>query len=95
MHYLSFISPETYTMRFSILIVMILALGGMDSLLGAFLGAIVVVVVPDLLAAYREYSELIFTGLFLAVVMFVPRGIAGLVTETGRRLLGARPHVVP
>jgi branched-chain amino acid transport system permease protein len=94
-HYLSFISPETYTMRFSILIVMILALGGMDSLLGAFLGAIVVVVVPDLLAAYREYSELIFTGLFLAVVMFVPRGIAGLVTETGRRLLGARPRVVP
>ena len=94
-HYLSFISPETYTMRFSILIVMILALGCMDTLLGAFLGAIVVVVVPDLLAAYREYSELIFTGLFLAVVMFVPRGIAGLVTETGRRLLGARPHVVP
>jgi branched-chain amino acid transport system permease protein len=94
-HYLSFISPETYTMRFSILIVMILALGGMDSLLGAFLGAIVVVVVPDLLAGYREYSELIFAGLFLAVVMFVPRGMAGLVAEAGRRLLGARPHAAP
>jgi branched-chain amino acid transport system permease protein len=94
-HYLSFISPETYTMRFSILIVMILALGGMDSLLGAFLGAIVVVVVPDLLAGYREYSELIFAGLFLAVVMFVPRGMAGLVAEAGRRVLPVRSRVAP
>lgn len=94
-HYLSFISPETYTNRFSILIVMILALGGMDSLLGAFLGAIVVVVVPDVLAGYREYSELIFAALFIAVVMFMPRGIAGLVSETGRRLLGSRTPVAP
>ena len=80
-HYLSFVSPETYTVRFSILIVMILALGGMDSLLGAFLGAIFVVVVPDMLAGYREYSELIFSVLFVAVVMFMPRGLAGVVSR--------------
>jgi branched-chain amino acid transport system permease protein len=84
-HYLSFISPDTYTARFSILIVMILAVGGMDSLLGAFLGAIFVVVIPDLLAGYREYSELVFAGLFIAVVMFVPRGLAGAVSALGRR----------
>ena len=89
-HYLSFISPETYTMRFSILIVMILALGGMDSLVGAFLGAVFVVLVPDLLAGYREYSELIFAGLFITVVMFMPRGMAGLLAPAARRLGGGR-----
>jgi branched-chain amino acid transport system permease protein len=94
-HYLSFISPETYTMRFSILIVMILALGGMDSLIGAFLGAVFVVLVPDLLAAYREYSELIFAGLFIAVVMFMPRGMAGLVAPATRRLVGERSAIAP
>ena len=94
-HYLSFISPETYTMRFSILIVMILALGGMDTLLGAFTGAVFVVLVPDLLAAYREYSELIFAGLFIGVVMFMPRGLAGLIAPAARRLVGTRTPLAP
>ena len=94
-HYLSFISPETYTMRFSILIVMILALGGMDTLIGAFLGAVFVVLVPDLLAAYREYSELIFAALFIAVVMFMPRGMAGLLAPAARRVVSARTSLAP
>jgi ABC-type branched-subunit amino acid transport system permease subunit len=47
------------------------------------------------LAGYREYSELIFAALFIAVVMFMPNGIAGLVSETGRRLLGTRTPVAP
>jgi branched-chain amino acid transport system permease protein len=78
-HYISFISPDTYRVDFSILMVMILALGGKDSLVGALIGAIVVTVVPILLAEYDQYSTLVFGVLFLAVVMFMPKGIAGTV----------------
>ncbi len=62
---------------FSILMVMILALGGKDSLVGALIGAIIVTIVPILLAEYDQYSTLVFGILFLAVVMFMPKGIAG------------------
>jgi branched-chain amino acid transport system permease protein len=78
-HYISFISPDTYRVDFSILMVMILALGGKDSLVGALIGAIIVTVVPILLAEYDQYSTLVFGVLFLAVVMFMPKGIAGTV----------------
>jgi branched-chain amino acid transport system permease protein len=76
-HYISFISPDTYRVDFSILMVMILALGGKDSLVGALIGAIIVTIVPILLAEYDQYSTLVFGILFLAVVMFLPKGIAG------------------
>jgi branched-chain amino acid transport system permease protein len=78
-HYLSFISPDSFSVSFSILMVMILAVGGKDTLVGALIGAIVVTILPIVLAGYDQYSVLIFGVLFLAVVIFMPRGIAGAV----------------
>jgi branched-chain amino acid transport system permease protein len=76
-HYLGFISPDSFTVQFSVLIVMILAVGGRDSLLGALIGAILVTVLPIMLASYERYSPLIFAVLFLGSVMFMPKGLAG------------------
>ena len=85
-HYLSFISPDSFNVSFSILIVMILAVGGKDSLLGALFGAIAVTVLPIMLSGYEKYSELVFGVLFLAVVMFMPNGIAGAAERAFNRL---------
>jgi branched-chain amino acid transport system permease protein len=93
-HYLSFISPDSFGVDFSILMVMILALGGKDTLLGAFLGAVVVTVLPIMLSGYESYSELIFGILFLAVVMFLPRGIAGAVNDAVRKFMGSQRSTV-
>src|ERR1700733_1648901 len=92
-HYISFISPDTYRVDFSILMVMILALGGKDSLMGALIGAVIVTIVPILLAEYDQYSTLVFGILFLAVVMFLPRGIAGSVEGLFARIK-RRAHTV-
>ena len=88
-HYLSFISPDSFSVQFSILIVMILAVGGKDSLIGAFFGAIAVTVLPILLAGYDKYSELVFGILFLSTVMFMPRGLAGFGDQLLARMKGA------
>jgi branched-chain amino acid transport system permease protein len=90
-HYLTFISPDSFSVQFSILIVMILAVGGRDSLIGAFFGAIAVTVLPILLAGYEKYSELVFGILFLSTVMFMPRGLAGAGEQLLARMKGASP----
>jgi branched-chain amino acid transport system permease protein len=87
-HYISFISPDTYSVSFSILMVMILALGGKDSLVGALIGAIIVTILPIMLAGYDNYSTLVFGVLFLAVVMFMPKGIAGTAEDLLKRMKG-------
>jgi branched-chain amino acid transport system permease protein len=84
-HYLGFISPDSFTVQFSILIVMILAVGGRDSFLGALIGAVLVTVLPIALASYERYSPLIFGVLFLVSVMFVPKGLAGLLVAAVRK----------
>lgn len=91
-HYLSFISPDSFSVQFSILIVMILAVGGRDSLTGALFGAVAVTVLPILLAGYDKYSELVFGILFLATVMFMPRGLAGAGEQLLARMKGAPPR---
>jgi branched-chain amino acid transport system permease protein len=96
-HYLSFISPDSFSVSFSILMVMILAVGGKDSLIGALIGAIVVTILPIMLAGYDHYSTLIFGVLFLMVVMFMPNGIAGagealIARISNRRQRAAGPH---
>ncbi len=92
-HYLSFISPDSFSVSFSILMIMILALGGKDTLLGALFGAIAVTVLPIMLAGYESYSELIFGTLFLVVVMFMPRGLAGMLDDAFQRLRQSRRRI--
>jgi branched-chain amino acid transport system permease protein len=89
-HYISVISPDTYSVDFSILMVMILALGGKDTLVGALIGAIIVTILPIMLAGYDNYSTLVFGVLFLAVVMFMPKGIAGTVESLLKRMKAGR-----
>lgn len=91
-HYLSFISPDSFNVTFSILIVMILAIGGKDSLLGALFGAIAVTVLPIMLSGYEKYSGLVFGVLFLAAVMFMPDGIAGTTKQLFNWLWRSKPQ---
>jgi branched-chain amino acid transport system permease protein len=76
-HYSSVVTPSNFTVDFAILIVMVLAVGGLDSIVGAIFGAAFLVIVPSLLAEFPRYGELTFAAVFLAVVVFMPRGIAG------------------
>jgi len=96
-HYLSFISPDSFSVQFSILMIMILAIGGRDSLLGAFLGAVIVTILPFILSGYEAYGPLIFGIFFIASVRFMPSGIAGVLRnlmELGKPIDGAATQKV-
>lgn len=90
-HYQALINPNNFDVFFAILIVMVLAIGGMDSLFGALLGSAFLVFVPSWLSSYPRYSQLIFGLVFLAVVVLLPRGLAGLAARVApvRRLRAA------
>jgi branched-chain amino acid transport system permease protein len=70
-----FISPESFILLESITILAMVVLGGMGSIPGVVLGAIVLVVLPEILREYAQYRMLIF-GLGLVVMMLVrPEGL--------------------
>jgi len=70
-------------------VLMVLALGGMRRIYGAFVGALVYVVVQDLAAEMDPFRWMfVIGGLLMAVVLFLENGLMGLwdifVKPTGR-----------
>ena len=60
-------------------------LGGIGYRYGGVLGALVLLLLEEVLAAYTEYWHLPLGVLLLAVVFFAPRGLSGWLDERGPR----------
>ena len=68
-----FVSPESFILLESITILAMVVLGGMGSIPGVVLGAVILVVVPEILREYAQYRFTIF-GLGLTLMMLVRPG---------------------
>lgn len=83
-HYTGFVSPEVMASSQSIMILTMLVFGGVRSIKGSFVGAAVLVLVPELLHSLKDVLRLpvdpwlILYGLILIVMMRVrPQGLFG------------------
>ena len=76
-----FISPESFPFFQSILFLLVVMIGGADRVLGPLIGALVVVLLPELLSWLAQY-RLLFVGLLLLVVLrLAPDGFVGLIAR--------------
>ena len=89
-HYFSFISSDTFGLELSLLVVIIVVVGGMRSLSGAIVGTLLVFLLREYLRSYQEYSELVYGLLLILVFMYAPGGVTGTARELWRRLTGPR-----
>jgi len=76
-HYISFINPETFGLHTSILILTMVVLGGMGSIAGSVLGAVILTILPELLRQAHAYQELIYGGLLMLLLIWRPEGLLG------------------
>ena len=74
---LMFINPESFPFSQSILFVLAVIVGGSGTLFGPVLGALLIVLVPELLSDFAEYRLLIFSVLLLVVLWIAPNGLLG------------------
>ncbi len=89
-HYITVISPEIFSFLFSVVLVLMVAMGGIGLYWGAVVGALLLTILPEALRQFGDW-ELPLYGLALILVMlFLPRGIAGLLTR-GRAPAAATP----
>lgn len=82
--YLMFIEPKLFELMPSVLILIMVILGGMGSLKGSVLGAVILILVPELLRfiglphEYLAESQQMIYGLVLVAIMFLrPQGLLG------------------
>lgn len=86
---MEFASPTFLGVPLSLSIVIWVAVGGRQSLLGAMLGAMLVTGVQGALSeteAFLETWTLVMGGLFVLIVLFMPKGLAGAIEALLRRI---------
>ncbi|GFK93501.1 High-affinity branched-chain amino acid transport system permease protein LivH [Fundidesulfovibrio magnetotacticus] len=91
-HHLTFVAPSSFGFHFSVQLITMVVLGGMASIWGAVAGAFFLTSLPEFLRMFEEVDILIYGGLLVACMMFMPDGLAGgvkaLLRLAGRRARG-------
>jgi branched-chain amino acid transport system permease protein len=77
-----FISPVSFDINYSIVILSMVVIGGLGSNIGAVLGAVVVTIITQILFSAGDFQFLIYGAWIVLVMIFFPEGLAGI----GRRL---------
>jgi branched-chain amino acid transport system permease protein len=86
-HYRQLISPEDFTVFQSVLILLMIIMGGSGSLAGPLIGAMVVTLLPEYLRPVADYRWIVFGTALIICVTFLPGGISGGLQTAGRRIL--------
>ncbi|MGA7810927.1 branched-chain amino acid ABC transporter permease [Bradyrhizobium sp.] len=80
----TYLDPVQFTILTGVSYLSVMVIGGLGRLSGAVIGAVIFVLMPDLLGAFKTYMGLIFAVLLLAIIMVGPSGLAELVSRRGR-----------
>ena len=79
-----YVSPDSFTLQTSILFLLIVLFGGLGILAGPLVGALVLVLLPELLREFLDYRLIFYGGLLLGSIYFLPRGAVGAVQDLWR-----------
>jgi branched-chain amino acid transport system permease protein len=87
-HKIKFLSPEQFNIIQSLDLLLMVVIGGLGSVHGAFLGAIFLITMPQLISASKSYlpaviaqapglQAVVYGGVLIAFVLFEPLGLYG------------------
>jgi ABC-type branched-subunit amino acid transport system permease subunit len=83
-HYLSVMCPEEMTVSLTVNLLVIVFLGGVGSLRGVLVGAVLFTALPEVLRLAPTWRLVIYGGLLLLVVIRSPGGIESLLRRARR-----------
>ncbi|WP_346667566.1 branched-chain amino acid ABC transporter permease [uncultured Desulfovibrio sp.] len=71
----TFINPASFTFMESAMILSMVVLGGMGSIVGVVIAALILILAPEYLRAFSEYRMLIFGAIMVIMMIFRPQGL--------------------
>ena len=81
----SYITPDTFVFELSLFFFVCIIIGGRGSIIGPFLGTVVLTALPELVAPLAKLGHFFYGLLLLVVVLVVPEGIGRLFELIGER----------
>ena len=75
------LSPEAFGLVQVILQFAIIMVGGLGSLIGSVLGAVLITATPEVFRDWPGFEELMFGVVIVLIILFLPRGLASLLAK--------------
>jgi len=76
-----FLNPNDYTIIEMVTLLLMVVFGGIGHIWGGVIGAVLVTIINDLTQDYYQYRMAIFGSVIVLTVMFMPRGIGGMIDD--------------
>jgi len=71
----TYINPNSFTFMESAIVLSIVVLGGMGSIVGVIIAALVLILMPEYLRAFADYRMLVFGAVMVLMMIFRPQGL--------------------
>jgi branched-chain amino acid transport system permease protein len=77
-HFIGFISPEVFGLSMVTLSFTMLYLGGIGTIWGPIVGAVIVSMLPEAFRGLKELQDIAYAAVLILILIFFPKGLAAL-----------------
>ncbi len=91
-HLVGYLGPETFSLHRSVEVLVMAVVGGLGTLSGPVLGAILFTYLPEKLQIFAEYQFMVYGLILLLSFVLLPRGLAGLLLPRTRFIKAVTPQ---
>jgi branched-chain amino acid transport system permease protein len=77
-HAVGFVSPEVFGLHMVVLAFTMLYVGGIGTVAGPALGAIIVTLLPEAFRTFKDYQDLAYGAALILILIYAPRGLSSL-----------------
>ncbi len=77
-HFVGFVSPEVFGLHMVILGFTMLYVGGIGTVVGPLVGALIISLLPETFRGFKEYQDLAYGVALILILIYAPKGLASL-----------------
>jgi branched-chain amino acid transport system permease protein len=77
-HVVGFVSPEVYGLHMVNLAFTMLYVGGIGTIMGPLIGAVIIMLLPETIRSFKDYQDLAYGAALILILIYAPRGLASL-----------------
>jgi branched-chain amino acid transport system permease protein len=76
-HFVKYISPDSFTINESFILLAMLAFGGQGNLIGPMVGAASLILIPEVFRPLQEYRMFVYGGILIVMMLVRRQGLLG------------------
>ncbi|GGF54830.1 branched-chain amino acid ABC transporter permease [Azorhizobium oxalatiphilum] len=83
-HVVGFVSPEVFGLHMVILTFTMLYVGGIGTIAGPVVGALIISLLPETFRGFKEYQDLAYGAALILMLIYAPKGLSALFSHRRR-----------